>query len=185
MKFPGLLVVFVIAACFFSPGALAQKPPYETKVLEVQGKVVDIVGVQRGIEGVLQDLGAKVTSREIVIDLATDVLFDFDKADLKPAATESLTKVAEVLRSAGQAPATIEGHTDGKGAADYNQKLSERRAIAVKDWLVKNGRIAASRLAAKGLGMKQPIVPNAKPDGSDDPDGRAKNRRVEIRIKRV
>lgn len=184
MKVLRALVLVLIATACSVPAVFAQKPPYETKVLEIQGKVLDIVGVQRGIDGVLQDLGAKVTAQEIVIDLATDVLFDFDKADLKPAATESLTKVAEVLRASGQAPATIVGHTDGKGAADYNQKLSERRAAAVKDWLVRTGKIAASRLTAKGMGMKQPIAPNAKPDGSDDSEGRAKNRRVEIRIKR-
>lgn len=180
-----LVVLVVLVATSWGPAALAQKPPYETKVLEIQGTVVDIVGVQRGIEGALQDLGAKVTAQEIVIDLAADVLFEFDKANLKPAATETLAKVAEVLRSSGQAPATIAGHTDGKGTADYNQKLSERRAVAVKDWLVKTGKIAASRLTVKGLGMKEPIAPNANPDGSDNADGRAKNRRVEIRIKRV
>lgn len=178
-----MLLMFALAC--LCGAALAQKPPYEAKVLDIQGRVIEVVGVQHGIEGVLQDLGAKVTAQEIVIELATDVLFDFDKADLKPAAAESLAKVAEVLRSSGQAPATIEGHTDGKGATDYNQRLSERRAAAVKDWLVKVGKIPASRLTAKGLGMKQPIAPNANPDGSDNPDGRTKNRRVEIRIKRV
>jgi outer membrane protein OmpA-like peptidoglycan-associated protein len=119
-----------------------------------------------------------------VIELDADVLFDFDKADLKPAATALLAKVADVLRDSGSAPARIEGHTDGKGNADYNQKLSERRAAAVKDWLVNEGRIAAARLSAKGLGMKQPIAPNVNKDGSDNPEGRAKNRRVEIRVQR-
>jgi outer membrane protein OmpA-like peptidoglycan-associated protein len=140
--------------------------------------------VARGVEGVLEELGAKVVGQEIVIELAADVLFDFDQASLKPAAVESLTKVATVLKSMPAAPATVDGHTDGKGAADYNQRLSERRAGAVRDWLVKEGGIPASRLTARGFGMTRPIVPNTRPEGADDPDGRRKNRRVEIRVRK-
>lgn len=154
------------------------------KVLDIEAKILDIKGIALGLEGALKDLGAKVTETEIVIALDADVLFDFDKHDLKPAAVDTLTKVAEVLKGMGQAPATIEGHTDGKGKPDYNQKLSERRANSVMAWLVKTAGIAAARLSAKGLGMTKPVAPNVKPDGSDDPEGRQKNRRVEIRVKK-
>ena len=68
---------------------------------------------------------------------------------------------------------------------DYNQKLSERRAAAVRDWLVKPGDVAPARLSAKGFGPAKPVAPNAKPDGSDDPEGRQKNRRVEIRVRKA
>jgi outer membrane protein OmpA-like peptidoglycan-associated protein len=112
------------------------------------------------------------------------VLFDFDKYDLKPAAVGTLTTVADVLKEMGKAPATIEGHTDGKGAKDYNQKLSDRRANAVRAWLIKQGGIETARLTSKGFGMTRPVAPNTKPNGSDDPEGRRKNRRVEIRIKK-
>jgi outer membrane protein OmpA-like peptidoglycan-associated protein len=155
------------------------------KVLEIQGQVLDIVGLTRGVEGSLEDLGAKVVGQEIVIELSADVLFDFDKAELKPAAVESLTKVADVLKGMPTAPATVDGHTDGKGAPDYNQKLSERRASAVRDWLVKQGGVPTARLTARGFGMSRPIVPNTKQDGTDDPEGRQKNRRVEIRVKKT
>ena len=164
-------------------GAVAANPP--GKVLPIEAKVLDIVGVSSGLQGALQDLGAKVVGQEIVIELSADVLFDFDKADLKPAAVESLTKVAEVLNSMPASPATVDGHTDGKGGADYNQKLSERRANAVKDWLVKQGGVPAARLTARGFGMTRPIVANTKKDGTDDPEGRQKNRRVEIRVKKT
>jgi outer membrane protein OmpA-like peptidoglycan-associated protein len=146
-------------------------------------KVLDIVGVTRGIEAVLRDLHAKVTDREIRIELSADVLFDFDKADLRPVATETLQKVAEVLRAHAASPVLIEGHTDGKGTDAYNQPLSERRAKAVRDWLVKNGGASAAHITAKGWGKTKPIVPNTRPDGSDDPDGRQKNRRVEITVR--
>ena len=162
--------------------AIAQNQP--PKILNVEDKVLDIVGVSRGVEGTLQDLGAKVVGEEIVIELSADVLFEFDKSDLKPAAVDALTKVAEVLKGMPNSPATVDGHTDGKGNADYNQKLSERRANSVRDWLVKQGGIPASRLTARGFGMAKPIAPNTKMDGSDDPEGRQKNRRVEIRVKK-
>lgn len=146
-------------------------------------KVLEIVGVTRGIESVLKDLGAKVTAQEIRIELAADVLFDFDKHDLRPEAIPSLQKVAEVLRSRAGSPVTIDGHSDGKGSDAYNQPLSEKRAQAVRNWLAKSGGVTASGITTKGWGKSKPIVPNTRPDGSDDPDGRKKNRRVEITVR--
>ena len=74
----------------------------------------------------------------------------------------------------------IEGHTDGKGTHPYNMKLSENRAESVKTWLVQNSSVAGSRITTQGWGETKPVAPNKKPDGSDDPEGRQKNRRVEI-----
>jgi outer membrane protein OmpA-like peptidoglycan-associated protein len=160
--------------------AAAQEALGRAHVVDVAGVTLDIVGVARGIEGVLQDLGAKVTDREIRITLSADVLFDFDKATIRPDAAGALGKVAEVIRSHPKAPIDMEGHTDGKGQAAYNQKLSEQRAESVRAWLAKNGGIPAARMKIRGYGMTRPAVPNTRPDGSDDPEGRQKNRRVEI-----
>jgi outer membrane protein OmpA-like peptidoglycan-associated protein len=145
-------------------------------------KVLDVVGITRGIDGVLKDLRAKVTDREIRIELSADVLFDFDKYDLRPEASVSLGKVAEVLRASPDAPVSIEGHTDGKGTDAYNQPLSERRAQAVKAWLVEHGGAPGAKITTKGWGKTRPVAPNTRPDGSDDPEGRKKNRRVEITV---
>ena len=153
------------------------------KILDIDGPTRDIVGITRGIDSVLKDLNAKVTDREIRIELAADVLFDFDKADLRPEAFPSLEKVAEVLRSHAGSPVTIEGHTDGKGTDAYNVPLSEKRAQAVREWLVKKGGATAAKIATKGWGKSKPIVSNTRPDGSDDPEGRKKNRRVEITVR--
>ena len=153
------------------------------KILDIVGMARGIESKTRGIESVLKDLGAKVTDREIRIELAADVLFDFDKHDLRPEAVPSLEKVAEVLRSRAGSPVTIEGHTDGKGSDAYNQPLSEKRAQAVREWLVKNGGASAAKITTKGWGKSKPIVPNSRPDGSDDPEGRKKNRRVEIAVR--
>jgi outer membrane protein OmpA-like peptidoglycan-associated protein len=148
-------------------------------------QIIGIVGVTSGIQGVLQDLGAKVVGQEVRIDLASDVLFDFDKYTLLPKASDTLRKVGQVAASYPSSPILIEGHTDGKGTHPYNMKLSENRADSVKTWLVQNASVAGSRISTRGWGETKPIAPNKKPDGSDDPEGRQKNRRVEIVLTKV
>jgi outer membrane protein OmpA-like peptidoglycan-associated protein len=150
-----------------------------------RAKVLEIIGISSGIQGVLQDLGARVTDQEVRIDLASDVLFDFDKYTLRPEAAQTLQKVGQVADAYPHSPMTIEGHTDGKGAHAYNMKLSEDRAISVKSWLVQNAKIQAMRIRTRGWGETKPLAPNRKPDGSDDPEGRQKNRRVEITLRKV
>ena len=169
-----------------SAGAGAQEGSAEAgnaKVLDIAAKILDIEGITLGVEGALADLGAKVTEKEIKIALSGDILFDFDKDTLRPDAFPTLEKVAEVLSRYPGAPVVIEGHTDSKGKETYNQDLSERRASSVKDWLVRNAGADGGRIKTAGWGEAKPAVPNEKPDGSDDPDGRQQNRRVEITIK--
>jgi len=145
-----------------------------------QKRIVEIVGVTSGIQSVLEDLGAKVVGQQLTIDLAADVLFDFDKYTLRPIANDTLRKLGQVAASYPTSPLLIEGHTDAKGTHPYNMRLSENRAVAVKNWLVENASIAGSRITTQGWGETKPVAPNKKPDGSDDPEGRQKNRRVEI-----
>lgn len=187
-----LLLAFAAAAAvtekYSSPDepatqAAARAALGRAKVLDIVGMTLDIENMTRGIESVLKDLGAKVTDQEIRIELAADVLFDFDKHALRPEAVPSLEKVADVLRSRAGSPVTIEGHTDGKGSDVYNQPLSEKRAQAVREWLVKKGGASAATITIKGWGKSKPIAPNTRPDGSDDPEGRKKNRRVEITVR--
>jgi len=144
---------------------------------------MDITGQTLDIEATLKELNARVVGQEIRIALAADVLFDFDKHELKPAAFPTLGKVAEVLKAHADTAVLVEGHTDGKGADAYNQALSERRAASVRDWLVKNAGQPRSRFTIRGFGKSRPIAPNTKPDGSDDPGGRERNRRVEIVVR--
>jgi len=101
------------------------------------------------------------------------VLFDFNKATLQAASDPVLQKVADLLAKDAALKVEVQGHTDNVGGDAYNQTLSEARAKAVMDWLVKHG-VAAGRLTAKGYGKTRPVADN----GSDE--GRAKNRRVEI-----
>src|SRR5439155_21132509 len=88
-----------------------------------------------------------------------DVLFDFDKADVKPAADASLTELVTVIKSYPDATIDVEGHTDGKGADAYNQSLSERRATAVATWLIAHGNLQPSRVRTRGWGKAKPIAP--------------------------
>jgi outer membrane protein OmpA-like peptidoglycan-associated protein len=171
--------------------ALAQKYPdpdspavqAAARAALAHAKVVAIMGLTSGIQGVLQDLKAKVTANEVKIEFDADVLFDFDKYNLRSGAADSLRKLGEVAKSYGASPVLIEGHTDGKGTHSYNMTLSDARAAAVKSWLVENAGVSASRITTRGWGETKPIAPNTKPDGSDDPAGRQKNRRVEVTLR--
>lgn len=133
-----------------------------------------------GLEGLVADLGGRTTATEIYIDLPTDVLFDFDSATLRPDAFPSLEKLARIVNSS-EGTVQVKGHTDAIGDETYNLQLSERRAQAVAQWLTDQD-ITASRLQAIGQGETQPVAQNTQPDGSDNPEGRAKNRRVEVII---
>ena len=148
------------------------------KVEEVNYKVVSFGAAT-------EDLAVRESETETRIDISADVLFDFDKADLKPAAEATLTKAAALIQEKARKGATvrIEGHTDAKGNDAYNQKLSERRAGSVKQWFLSHG-VTGVTFTTAGFGAKQPVAPNTKPDGSDDPEGRQKNRRVEIVIRK-
>jgi outer membrane protein OmpA-like peptidoglycan-associated protein len=182
------ILLLVLVPCFASAQTKYADPDLPavqaaSRAALPHAKVLDIAGVSSGIQGVLQDLGAKITEHEVRIELDADVLFDFDKYNLRPEAADSLRKVGEVTKSYGNSPVLIEGHTDSKGSPPYNMKLSENRAAAVKSWLVENAGVAASRITTRGWGETKPIAPNKKADGSDDPAGRQKNRRVEITIR--
>ncbi len=128
----------------------------------------------------LVELKAQPTPQQAIsIDLPADVLFDFDQAQLLPDAAPSIAKAAELIRSYPEAPLTVVGHTDAKGTDAYNDALSLRRAQAVADALQ---RAAGRKAATQGMGRRQPAAPNATPEGRDDPEGRQRNRRVQILI---
>ncbi len=115
-------------------------------------------------------------ARGLIVSLS-DVLFDFDRATLKPGAREKLSKLAGILQAyPGQYLMEIEGHTDAIGSDQYNLRLSESRAYAVRDYLVQAG-IAQNRIVAtRGFGKIRPVATN------DTAEGRQMNRRVEIVI---
>ena len=154
-------------------------------IVDLKFNIVDLVSNAGDIGGQINDLAVKETATEIRIELAADVLFEFDKAVILPKAEQTLKQAATVIdEKAANGTVRIEGHTDAKGDDNYNRKLSERRAKAVKDWFINKGGLQKVKFKTQGLGEQQPVAPNAKPDGADDPEGRQKNRRVEIILKK-
>jgi OOP family OmpA-OmpF porin len=123
--------------------------------------------------------GRATGTKRTVIRLPGDVLFAFGSAELTPAARDAIAAVDDEIGD-GTGTVTIEGHTDAIGSDADNQALSERRAAAVRGALEK-ALGPGYQYTSVGFGETRPVAPNTKPDGSDDPDGRALNRRVEIR----
>jgi outer membrane protein OmpA-like peptidoglycan-associated protein len=158
-------------------GALA----VQSDVRTIQRIVSSASGVVLNIDQAIVDLKADVRENEILIQLSSDVLFDFDKSEIKAEAEPELSKVALIIREKAKGTVSIFGHTDAKGSDEYNQKLSVRRAEVVRRWLIKKGG-ADAKYKVQGFGETKPVAPNINPDGTDNPDGRAKNRRVEIVI---
>jgi len=126
--------------------------------------------------GAVQSSEARCERRFTVVG---DALFDFDRANLRPDAEETLSAAGPQIAKLANRPALIEGHTDAKGSDAYNQRLSEARARTARDWLATHGFLPVAT-PIKGFGKTRPIAPNETVDGRDDPEGRQKNRRVEI-----
>ena len=122
----------------------------------------------------LRGLNAKQTERGTLVTFG-DVLFDFDQASLKANSRDSITTLANYLIKNPDRKVIVEGYTDSEGSAAYNQGLSERRANAVKNALVRAG-VEPSRIVAQGYGKEYPVADNATSSG------RAQNRRVEVTI---
>ena len=115
-----------------------------------------------------------VEANSLLITLDSGILFDVDKYDVRPEAKRALASLATVLKEADVKAFEVDGHTDSDASDEYNQVLSEKRANAVKDFLTSQGITA--EITIKGYGKTRPIASN------DTPEGKQKNRRVEIII---
>jgi OOP family OmpA-OmpF porin len=104
-----------------------------------------------------------------------DVLFDFDKSNIKPEAAAILDRLVAFMNENKNQRANLSGHTDSIGTEAYNQRLSERRVNSVRDYVVKKG-VDGERMSGQGFGESKPIADNKTKEG------RAKNRRVEIKV---
>ncbi|MEU6795456.1 OmpA family protein [Nonomuraea wenchangensis] len=160
-----------------APGA----PSFQWPVVLPSGEYWSYVDdVQEYVEQPERSVTLK--GEEETVALRTDVLFAFDKATLSPRAAAVLEEVARETRERAdpaKPPVVIEGHTDNKGEDAYNQRLSVRRAQAVRDHLARAlGDEYVYEVAGKG--EKEPVARNTLPGGADNPEGRARNRRVEI-----
>jgi outer membrane protein OmpA-like peptidoglycan-associated protein len=129
------------------------------------------------LEGALDQIAeTHRTALGLVMNLGSDYLkFEFDKAELRPEDRELLSRIAGILMTSKDYTVSVNGHTDDIGTQEYNQQLSERRAEAVREYLVKAG-LAPEILSVTGHGKTRPLVPGTSAEA------RAKNRRVELGI---
>ncbi|HEX6998151.1 MAG TPA: OmpA family protein [Gammaproteobacteria bacterium] len=126
------------------------------------------------LEQQLADLEAQQTERGLVLTLS-DVLFDTARAELKPGAATAVDRIAEFMSQYPERRIIVEGHTDSRGTEEYNRRLSEERADAVRDALLDRG-ISSERIEVRGLGESYPVASN------DTSAGQQLNRRVEVVI---
>jgi outer membrane protein OmpA-like peptidoglycan-associated protein len=158
-----------VAARVFPVGARSRLAPAELVVSQIDQ-----------ISETLEEFDATEVDGGFRLTLPDSILFDFGSAELRPDSAPALTLIAEVLEFYADAEIIVIGHTDSVGSPASNQALSEQRARSVVDILISEHGISADRLAAEGRGADEPVAPNVNPDGSDNPDGRQLNRRVEI-----
>ena len=168
------------AAATATPVAAATPSPATGRVSAQGAPTGGLSGRVSALNADVSGLSTRMTDMGLVIDLPADVLFEFDEAVLTPTAETELAKATEVIRRSPAGAIKVIGHTDAKGDDAYNQRLSEARAKAVADWFGGQVGVRTRAFEVSGKGEAAPVAPNAKPDGSDDPAGRQKNRRVEV-----
>lgn len=131
--------------------------------------------IQQQMAGTGVTVNHDTTTGNIKLTMPGNITFAHDDATLNSAFLGSLNQLAATMRQYGETTIVVAGHTDSTGQAAYNQALSERRAAAVRDYLVSQG-VSPSRIQTVGYGMRQPVASNATEAG------RAQNRRVELTI---
>jgi outer membrane protein OmpA-like peptidoglycan-associated protein len=183
-----------VALFFFVVGAAlgqqaATTPTQTEKELEIKKKEVkqtelDLQKKRAELEKLKVALKYQETAHAININLQADVLFDLGKAEIRPEAEAALDKVGAVIQQFPNSKVWIDGYTDSIGSPKKNLALSEERAVAVKRWLVKKKGLPARNITTEGFGEGKPVASNKNPDGSDNPEGRAQNRRVQITVEK-
>jgi outer membrane protein OmpA-like peptidoglycan-associated protein len=156
------------------PGEI-KKP--SDKPWQVPGEIQKPGEIQ--VPGDIQKAGS-VDGCTVTLTAYADALFDFDKSTLTPAADKTLQDAANTIAAEKALKRVrVRGHTDAKGSDSYNDRLSKERAATVHDWLGKH-LPAPVQMLTEAVGEHEPIKPNSNSDGSDNPEGRAYNRRVEL-----
>src|SRR5260370_26972412 len=151
-----------------SQAAIAKKQAQlERQRIELEKKSLELQQKELDLEKARQEFEAQQSGRSLSMNLSGDVLFDYDKAALKPEAEQALKKVAAVLSQFPESKVTVEGYTDSKGTKSTNMQLSRERAQAVNDWLVKNGGVLASAIPTKKIREQESNSPKKKNQRAD------------------
>jgi outer membrane protein OmpA-like peptidoglycan-associated protein len=192
LSLPRLAALAAVAALApLAAGACASKPkpvvdappPVEVNVPSPPVRPMPTPNRQLLDEVKKAGLEAREVDEGIIIYLPTVFLFEFDRAVVAEEARKQLREVGRLLTTevATDRRVTVEGHADAVGSRAYNRALSGRRATAVVQELVAAG-VRADRISTRVFGEDKPLEPNRRPDGTDNPEGRAKNRRVALLI---
>lgn len=171
----GILVSLVLCSGL----AYAADPAAQKPVLDISYQILDISITTASLDNALTITESNVAETLV---LSADIAFAFDKADLNASAAQTLSEVAAKINAGAKGVVQVDGYTDALGTASYNQDLSESRAQAVVAALQPMVSRPGVAFDAAGHGANNPVAPNKKADGSDNPDGRASNRRVSIRF---
>jgi outer membrane protein OmpA-like peptidoglycan-associated protein len=171
------------AAVTLAASAAAQDAPVTADGIRASITTIEVeasvkaIRIRRSVEALEVERRA---GDGVTVTVASDVLFEFDRASLTPEAEVTIERIARRNRSA-RGPVRVEGHTDSLGSAAYNLRLSRRRAATVSRAL--RGALPGVAIRARGVGEADPVAPNTR-GGDDNPAGRARNRRVTISFPR-
>lgn len=158
-------------------GYIVKRQPYTTL-----GKSVPLESLKELINTITLDTLLVLDRLEKnKVFVLNNIYFELDKSDIKPESAIELNKLVELLEDNPEIKIELSSHTDSIASRDYNLGLSQRRAESTVNYLIKKG-IDAKRLVAKGYGEDKPIARNTNRDGSDNPEGRQRNRRTEFKI---
>jgi peptidoglycan-associated lipoprotein len=158
-------------------GYLVKRQPYSTR-----GKSVDPNTLNQLVTNITLDTTLVLEKMELnKIFVLENIYYDLDSANIRPDAARELDKLVQILVDNPEINIELSSHTDSIASVEYNLNLSQRRAQSAVNYLIQHG-IAPDRLVAKGYGELRPIARNTHPDGTDNPEGRQRNRRTEFKI---
>jgi peptidoglycan-associated lipoprotein len=158
-------------------GYLVKRQPYSTR-----GKSVDPNTLNQLVTNITLDTTLVLEKMELnKIFVLENIYYDLDSANIRPDAARELDKLVQILVDNPEINIELSSHTDSIASVEYNLNLSQRRAQSAVNYLIQHG-IAPDRLVAKGYGELRPIARNTHPDGTDNAEGRQRNRRTEFKI---
>ncbi len=173
------LALSAIIAATAAAQSSTKERELQKKEIELDKKAADLERQRLDLDAARKQLKVEETAQRVTMRLEGDALFDSGQAMLRPEAETSLAKIAIVLAQFPSAAVLIEGHTDSKGKPSINLELSEKRAMAVREYLKKQAGLTGINFTTRGLGETKPISPN------DTEAGRQQNRRVEVVVEKA
>lgn len=185
----GRIIAAAIALVLGAPSAAAQSAGTTGSTESLSGQPVPLVGEPMPLFGTVASLYGDIDGLTVVqtpefteVRTAADILFPFDSAELTPESAALIEELAALLVEAAPAEVAVVGHTDGIGSDEYNDQLSLARAESVIAALQAREDLAGTSFVAEGRGAREPVAEEVDEDGEDIPEGRARNRRVELRF---